>query len=197
MIFFLFFYQVSWAILDFEFVYADQTTFLDTLRLGQNGCHFADDLFKYIFNENVWISSKITLMFVPKGPIDNIPALVQIMAWRRPGDKPLSEPMLVRLPMHICIAQPQWVNMANEIQPSLEAHGVLRLISLSIMKYNEGNSGHIRTPDRCGNIGVTVWDINRHTLCVEYRWNQWWYFVDTLHRVHLATKPLGPSECLG
>ena len=34
--------------------------------------------------------------FVPKGPIDNIPALVQIMAWRRPGDKPLSEPMMVK-----------------------------------------------------------------------------------------------------
>ena len=27
------------------------------------------------------------------GPIDNDPALVQIMAWRRIGDKPLSEPM--------------------------------------------------------------------------------------------------------
>ena len=32
------------------------------------------------------------MKFVPKGPINNIPALVQIMAWRRPGDKPLSEP---------------------------------------------------------------------------------------------------------
>ena len=37
---------------------------------------------------------KISLMFVPKGPINNIPALLQIMAWRRWGDKPLSEPML-------------------------------------------------------------------------------------------------------
>ena len=32
------------------------------------------------------------------------------MAWRRPGDKPLSEPMMVRLPTHICVTQPQWVN---------------------------------------------------------------------------------------
>ena len=46
------------------------------------------------FNENVWISIKISLKFVPKGPIKNIPALVQIMAWRRPGDKLLSEPMM-------------------------------------------------------------------------------------------------------
>ena len=32
-----------------------------------------------------WISITISLKFVPKGPIDNIPALLQIMAWRRPG----------------------------------------------------------------------------------------------------------------
>ena len=38
---------------------------------------------------------KISLKFVPKGPINNIPALVQIMAWGRPGDKPLSEAMIV------------------------------------------------------------------------------------------------------
>ena len=31
------------------------------------------------------------------------------MAWRRPGDKPLSEPMMVRLPTHICVTRPQWV----------------------------------------------------------------------------------------
>ena len=39
-----------------------------------------------------------------------IPALVQIMTWRRPGDKPLCGPMMVRLPMHICVTGPQWVN---------------------------------------------------------------------------------------
>ena len=36
------------------------------------------------------------MKFVPKGPVDNNPALVKIMAWRRIGDKPLSEPMLTR-----------------------------------------------------------------------------------------------------
>ena len=45
-----------------------------------------------------------------KGPINNIPALVQIMAWRRSGDKPSSEPMMVSLPTHICVTRPQWVN---------------------------------------------------------------------------------------
>ena len=54
-----------------------------------------DDIFKCIFlNEKVCIVIQISLKFVPRGPIDNNPALVQIMAWRRIGDKPLSEPML-------------------------------------------------------------------------------------------------------
>ena len=52
-----------------------------------------------------------SLKFVPKGSINNIPALVQIMAWYRWGDKPLSEPMMVRLPTHICVTRPQWVNI--------------------------------------------------------------------------------------
>ena len=44
---------------------------------------------------------KISLKFVPKGQIDNILVLVQIMAWRRPGDKPLSEPMMASLLKHM------------------------------------------------------------------------------------------------
>ena len=71
---------------------------VNTLRPRQNGRLFADDTFKRIFlNENVRISIKISLKFVPKGPINNNPALVQIMAWRRSGDKPLSEPTMVSL----------------------------------------------------------------------------------------------------
>ena len=49
----------------------------------------------HFFNENVCISFKISLKF-PMVRINNIPALVQIMAWRRSGDKPLSELMMVR-----------------------------------------------------------------------------------------------------
>ena len=57
----------------------------------------------------LWILIKISLKFVPKGPINNIPALVQIMSWHRLGAKPLSEPMMVGLPTHICVTQSQWV----------------------------------------------------------------------------------------
>ena len=83
---------------------------LNTLRPRQYGRHFPDDIFKRIcLNENVSISLKISLKFVPKVQFNNIPALLQIMAWRRPGDKPLSEPMVVSLLTHICVTRPQWV----------------------------------------------------------------------------------------
>ena len=35
------------------------------------------------------------------------------MAWRRPGDKPLSEPMVVAL--HICVVRPQWVKCRCDV----------------------------------------------------------------------------------
>ena len=88
-----------------------QMGWLNTLRPRQDGRHFPDDIFKRIFlNHNVRIPINISLEFVPTGPINNIPALVQIMAWRRPGDKPLSETMLVSLLTQICVIRPQWVN---------------------------------------------------------------------------------------
>ena len=57
----------------------------------------ADDIFKSILlNENDKITIQISLKFVPRSPIDNKPALVQAMAWRRTGNKPLPEPMLAQ-----------------------------------------------------------------------------------------------------
>ena len=101
--------------------------YLNTLRPKQNGSHFADDIFKCIFlNENEWISLKISLKFVLKGPINNIPALVQIMAWCRPGNKPLSEPMMDNLPMHICGTLPQWVNQYSINWTSWTLNNTLR-----------------------------------------------------------------------
>ena len=85
---------------------------INTLWPRQNGRHFAQDIFKCIFlSENVWIPINISLKFVPKGQINDAPSLVQIMAWRRPGDKPLSEPVMVSLPTHICVTRLQWVNI--------------------------------------------------------------------------------------
>ena len=98
---------VSFSMLLYQTIYVVNTP-------RQNGPHYTDDIFKSIFlNEYVWIPIKILLRIVPKGPINNIPALIQIMAWRRLGDKPLSEPIIASLPRHICVARPQWVNLVT------------------------------------------------------------------------------------
>ena len=53
-----------------------------------NGRHFPEDIFKCIFlRENFWILNKISLKYVPDDLIDNMAALVQIMAWCRLDEK--------------------------------------------------------------------------------------------------------------
>ena len=69
-------------------------------------------IYIYIY---IYTVLKISLMFVPKVPFSNGPALVQIMAWRRPGDTPLSEPMITLL-THICVTRSQWVNGINIVR---------------------------------------------------------------------------------
>ena len=55
-------------------------------------------IFQWIFlNENVWVLIKMSL----------------IMGWHRPGDKPLSESMMVSLLTHICVTRPQWINWTS------------------------------------------------------------------------------------
>ena len=84
----------------------------NTLRPRQDGRHFADSFTCIFFNENCCILIKFSFKYVRKGPVDNNRALVQIMAWRQSGDKPLSEPMMISLPTHICVTRPQWVKPA-------------------------------------------------------------------------------------
>ena len=131
-----------------------------TLRPRQNGRHFPD-IFKWIFlNENIGISINISPKFVPRGPINNIPTLVQVMAWRRPGDKPLSEPMMVRLPTHIWVTRPQWVNdnlwMVYWEQHPTHEHIRVRLVSMAeqgLSQWNKALSGVMI------NGGLTLFDM--------------------------------------
>ena len=68
---------------------------LTHLSLFKIAANLADDNFNWIFlNENDRILVQISLEFVPMSPIDNKAALIQVMAWWRRGDKPLSEPIL-------------------------------------------------------------------------------------------------------
>ena len=81
--------------LPMTYIYVSRNELVNTLRLRQNDHYFPDDIFKWIFvKENAWILIKISLKFIPKGPVDNIPAMVQIMAWCRPGDTLLSESIM-------------------------------------------------------------------------------------------------------
>ena len=143
------------------------------LRLRRNGRYNADDIFKCIFlKENVWIPNMISLTFVPKGPINNIPSLVQIMAWRWPGDKPLSEPMMVRLPTHICVTWPQWVKAPphSHMYPMNFAHIWVANSGAKFMGYMWGSGGaskdpcgpHLAWPIMAGfflDIVLPVWEI--------------------------------------
>ena len=91
--------------------------FSNTLRPRQNGWHFPGDIFKCIlFNENVRVLNKISLKFANKGLLDNNTALVQIMAWHRTGNKPLSEPIMASFDdayMHH-LASMSWINSAQQ-----------------------------------------------------------------------------------
>ena len=83
---------------------------------GQNGRHFAADIISCIFvNEKGWILIKISLKFVPRCPINNIPALFQIMIWCRPGDKPYLNQCWTSSPTHICSTRGRWANWAEWI----------------------------------------------------------------------------------
>ena len=117
---------------------------LYTLRPRQSGRHFANHIFKWIFlNEKIWILIKILLRTVPMGPINNNPALVQIMAWHRPGNKPLYDPIMASLPTHIYVTRPQWVKSPYHYSWRLKA--LLRPMS--------GNDTTVGTPYNT-NVGV-------------------------------------------
>ena len=111
-------YVNTWSLWEDELSNNEETKRLWTswpvliiLRPRQYGCHFADDTFKCTFlNEKFWILNKTSLKYVPASPINNIPALVHIMTCCLPGDKPLSEPMMITLPTLICVTRPQWVS---------------------------------------------------------------------------------------
>ena len=92
----------------------------NTLWPRQNDRH-TPDIFKWIFqNENLWISIQVSLKFVPRGPINYIPALVQIMAWGRSGNKPLSEPMMVNLLTYIHLS----ASMSHGKKSHSHHHGI-------------------------------------------------------------------------
>ena len=110
---------------------------VNTLRPRQNGRRFPDDNFKCILlNEKIQISITISLKSVSKDLINIIPALVQIIAWRHPGDKPLSELMIACLLTHICVTRPHWVRFLNIILLLRHTHESLASIRYTVRTIN-------------------------------------------------------------
>ena len=80
-----------------SFMQPRQSMWVHSSPPDKMAANLADNILKCNFmNEMFCVLTKISLQFVPYDLIDNSPALVQIMGWRRIGDKPLSEPMLTR-----------------------------------------------------------------------------------------------------
>ena len=84
------------------FIHASNSTTVNTLSPKK----FADDIFKFPFLFMKMYEFRLKLIL--KGPINNIPALVQIVDCRRPSDNPLFESMMVNLPTHICVIRSQF-----------------------------------------------------------------------------------------
>ena len=147
----------------------------NTLRPRQHFRHFADDVFKSIsLNENIFISIKISLTFVPKGSINNMPSLVQTLAWRRAGDKPLSEPMIVSLLTHICVTRPQWFK-SQTVCPASQ----LRVFQLNYPRLpwcrNNGQTPLHYYPlwgESIGRRGITL--TNGQLLSLVFAWTSYW-----------------------
>ena len=144
----------------------------------QYDLNFADGICKHIFcNKNVTISIKDSLKFGPKGPINNIPALVQIMAWCRPGDKPLSESML-RLRTHICVTRPQWVQFI--------------VVFMHLLRFFESVSYLPLNGNPCGrHISNNVTNVLRNKLNDICVWQQRYIslksiFAKTYRKTHLS-----------
>ena len=67
--------------------------------------------FRLKFHWRLFLRFQLTIYF----------SMVKIMAWRRPGDKPLSEPIMVSCPTHICVTRSQWVKMWPSSQSTRQA----------------------------------------------------------------------------
>ena len=73
-------------------------------------------IYQTVFSHELSLMKMFSLNIVPKGPINNIPALVQIMDWRHPGDKPLSGQMVVSLLWYACVTRPQCVKLKYSLE---------------------------------------------------------------------------------
>ena len=96
---------------------------------------FCCNLSNVFLYENSIIPIRISLKFGPRSPIDNKPALVQVLAWRWIGDKPLSELMLPYFTdAYICGTRGRWVkgNSVWAIELDQESYSMICILSWTV-----------------------------------------------------------------
>ena len=87
-------------------------SFINTLRQTQNGCHFPYNIFKCILlNENCCILIKISLKYVPEGPINTIQCWFRSWLGTSQATSHYLNQWWLSLMTHICVTRPQWVNV--------------------------------------------------------------------------------------
>ena len=93
------------------FKWVSKTSF-NSSPAGQFGGKMANDIFNYIsFNENVWISIKMSLKFIPKGQVDNKSVLFQVMAWCHHATSHYLNQCWPSSLTHICDSPGRWVKV--------------------------------------------------------------------------------------
>ena len=107
---------------------------------------------------------RISLKFVPNGPIDNETTSVQVMAWRRTSDKTLPEPMLNQF-TNAYMRHKGIINQVIRLLQLLHRRQLLNLKNVIYMAYTkkwlpthfEQHFQHLLYWDICGNNGVKSW----------------------------------------
>ena len=91
---------------------------------------------------------RISLKFAPKGLIDNKPALVQLRAWRRPGNKPLPQPMLPDSMTHMCGTRRRWAKCRVQENVNRSPLGSITIVARlsTIIGHQPSNQSITLTP---------------------------------------------------
>ena len=141
---------------------------------------------------------KISLKFVSKCPINNIPTMAQIMAWHRPGDKPLSEIIMFSILTHICVARPQWVKW-QKWEPVRYMKLIFATLGFVFMSFLKWCFRHRIYAFATASHGMQLSPVNH--ICPRHRQSQhpadtffWWSSLEPLIRPHGSVKQYSYSK---
>ena len=139
--------------------------------------------------------------FAPKVRVIDIQALVRMMAWCRPGDKSLSEPVMINLLTHISVTRPQWINLRRIWMDALVMLYGIRYILVNIgscngMVLKQAPNHYL---NQCWLIDYRIlrnkllWNLNQNRPIFNEGntfWNVCVLCVNNVYMIHVITPPL-------